>query len=235
MIIINISGPPGIGKTSICKALSSAISNYGIKTLCISLTGFHYASFIASQVLLQIFILLGKASFSSTKVHPYDCIPQEYLKPLLKLAYFLEFMSIYCKVLVLFLKIIILKPKIILIDEGFPHVMFNYTMFYYVRGSSFHLSLNRHLIRILAKLSQRFDVKMLLILPTNILSVAEGWRSRDSGTPNRIILQHLQAYYMITPLFIKLLKNLPVEVAVFNDLRDGLSFILKHVLMGIRG
>jgi hypothetical protein len=229
--VINISGPPAIGKTTFVRQLSIAMSRHDIKTFYVQLTGFHYLSFVFSKFLYIFFKSFGKLSFFyrdskvATKVNPYDCIPQEYLKPLLKFTYFLELISINYKILNLLLKIMILKPKIVLIDEGFPHIMLNYIMFYHARRCSLYTSLIRYLIRFLIKLSKYFSIKIVFIFPTDMSSITRNWKNRDPNLPYSIISRHLQTYITIIQYIIKLLEDASIEVLILNDFKMDFAIL----------
>jgi hypothetical protein len=231
--IINLSGPPSVGKTTLSKILKIMFLRNNIKCVYSSFTGFHYVSFLFSKTLYILFKLFGKITplckgLMITKVNLFDCVPSRYLKPLLRFIYCLEIISLYNKLLNIFLKAMLLRPKIVLIDEGFPHLMFYYTLFYYFRGSTFYRSLNKHLFRSFIKLTRHFNVKIIFILPSIDYAI-NNWRKRDPYIPKYMILNWLRMYYTFIWYYIKLFKALNVNVLIFNNSKHAIHYILKDL------
>jgi hypothetical protein len=199
----------------------------------VSFTGFHCFSYLFSRTIYMFFRLIGKISSlcRSTKcavrAHPYDCVPLEYETSLVKLIYLLEVLSFYCKALEILLRIAIFRPHIVLLDEGFPHVMLNYLMFFYTRKSMLYKSLNRHVVRFLQIFSRHSNEFIILyVLPTQN-RVIDYWMKRDPCLPRSLVIGWTRTYYTLMPAIIKLIEKITnKKILVFNDIKKTFHYIL---------
>jgi hypothetical protein len=179
---------------------------------------------------LQAQILLHKRSKDASKIHPYDFIPIEYSKKFLKIIYVIEIISIYIKLLVLFVKVKVLKPKIVIIDEGFPNVIFNYILFFKTRNSSLYIKMIKHIIRQLTIFSRNFDVIVMVIYQPNIYNIFERRVKRDPDIPKSIIMGTLLWYYALHSHIITLLKAIPyLKIIEIDNTKHCISYVLTLV------
>ena len=235
-IVINVSSPPATRKTTLCRALSSSLSKYGIRVSYVSFTGFHNFSYLFSRVLYLIFKVLGKTSplcrnpSSIAKIHPYDCIPLEYEIALIKLIYMLETLSLHYKVLGILSGIAIFRPRVVLLDEGFPHIILNYIMFFHTRKSRLYRHLNRLVARILKMFSRYFDEFVIIqVLPIENKAI-DYWTRRDPYLPRSLITGWIKAYYIFMPTVIKLLEGVTSrKIIVFNNMEEAYRYTLSFL------
>jgi len=240
-VVINVGGPPAAGKTTTSRILAYILKKYDIKSYYTQLTGFHYLSFIFSKFICVIFKLLRKISLQAqillrrhsrgaSKIHPYDFIPFEYSKRLLKIIYVIEIISIYIKLLVLFVKIKVLKPKIIIVDEGFPNVIFNYILFFRTRNSSLYIKMIKHIVQQLIIFSRNFDVTVMVIYQPNIYDIFEKRVKRDPDIPKSVIMGTLYWYYALLPHIIALLKTVPyLKIVEVDNTKYCISYVLALI------
>jgi len=235
-IVINISGPPATGKTSLCKILSVVLSRNNIKFYYTSFTGFHGFSYLFSIILYAFFKLLNKVSSlckdqkNRNRIHPYDCIPIEYTAALSKLLCLLEILSLYFKILIMILKINAFRPRVVLLDEGFPHIILNYIMFFHTRKFKLYKFLNKHVIRLLYLL-KRSKIIVIFIVPSQDKAI-EYWVKRDHYLPSSQVVGWIRIYYIIIPTIIKMMKESMnnAEMISFNNAKEVLRYILLKIV-----
>jgi hypothetical protein len=232
-IIINVSGPPAIGKTTLCKALSVMLARNSVKSYYTSFTGFHNLSYLFSKMLYIFFKLLNKINplcKKPSKIHPYDCIPIEYTVTSSRLIYLLEILSLHLKTLIMFLKIAVFRPQIVLLDEGFPHVILNYITFFHARRSRLYIPLNNYVIRFLQIFLRHFNVIIISIYPPRNKAI-EYWVKRDSYLPLSQCVAWIEMYYTLIPSIVKMMKRfMDIEVLYFNSAEEAFQHILKTVV-----
>jgi hypothetical protein len=230
-IIINVSGPPAIGKTSLCKRLRAMLARNGVKSYYSSFTGFHNLSYLFSKVLYILFFkLLNKINplcKNPSKIHPYDCIPIEYTVTLSRPIYLLEILSLYLKTLIMFLKIAVFRPQVVLLDEGFPHVILNHIAFFYIRKSKLYISLNGHIIRLLQIFLRHFNIIIILVNPSRNEAI-KYWVKRDFYLPLSLCTAWIEMYYTLIPSIVKMIKRfMDIEVLFFSSAEEAFQYILK--------
>jgi len=234
-IIVNVSGPPATGKTSLCKTLSAMLARNSIKSYYTPFVGFHNLSYLFSKVLYVLFKLLNKIDplcKNPGKIHPYDCIPIEYTISLSRLIYLLEILSLYLKTLIMFLKITVFRPQVVLLDEGFPHVILNHIAFFHTRRSKRYISLSNHIIRFLQILLRHFNVIIILVYPPRNEAI-EYWIKRDPYLPLSQCIAWTEVYYTLIPSIVKMIKrSIDIEVLLFSSAKEALQYILK--IMGVK-
>jgi len=119
--LLMVSGPDGIGKSTLCNALSK---KYGCHYE--RLIGFHYLSYALlrfQSILLKILHPKSKYIMSMSLLdHPYALC---YTKRLVRILYISEVISLYSAILIKILMPSILF-KCIIIDEGFINTIANY-------------------------------------------------------------------------------------------------------------
>lgn len=96
-MVVEVSGPPASGKTTFSKLLVNYLLKKRIKFLYLSITGFHYASFLYSLILFKIINFVYKLEEKCKKCNLYDNIPNNYLKRHMKIILVYELISLYIK------------------------------------------------------------------------------------------------------------------------------------------
>jgi hypothetical protein len=229
-IVISISGSPATGKTSLCKTLGVVLSRNNIGFYYTSFTGFHNFSYLFSEVLHIFFKLLNKVNplcKNDSKVHPYDCIPIEYTDTLSRFICFLEILSLYLKALIVLLKIAISRPRVVLLDEGFPHIILNYIMFFYTRKSKLYRHLNKHVTKLLQFFLKRFKIIAIFIIPLQD-KVVKYWIKRDPYLPSLLVIGWTKTYYVIIPSIVKMMKEfMDIETLFFSNTEEAFYYILN--------
>jgi hypothetical protein len=235
-IVINISGSPATGKTSLCKMLGVVLSRNNIGFYYTSFTGFHNFSYLFSEVLHIFFKLLNKVNplcKNDSKVHPYDCIPIEYTDTLSRFICFLEILSLYLKALIVLLKIAISRPRVVLLDEGFPHIILNYIMFFYTRKSKLYRFLNKHAIKLLYHFLKRFKLIIIFIIPPQDKAI-KYWIKRDPYLSSSRVVEWVKIYYAIIQSIVKVMKEfMNVEILLFSNTKEAFYYILRIVGAGL--
>lgn len=234
--IINVSGPPASGKTTLCRTLVSVFERYGIKCLVESLTGFHYLSFMYAITLI-ILIYLGYAKYiykervRRRRLNPYDVIPKHILKRHLdSIIYTFEFISLFLKFLIIKLKIFLMRPRIVLLDEGVVNTSFYYILFFHSRESALWKKLLQKLWILLHKLCSKTRCLIVLLLP-ELNEEIRLWVKRDDIPKLERAKIYIYSYRKLYPSILRILThgNVDIEIYSFNNVYEALEFISRLI------
>lgn len=238
LFIINISGPPASGKTTLCRTLASIFERYGVKCLIESLTGFHYLSFIYAITLIILVYLkyakrIYKGNVKRHRLNPYDVIPKRVLKKHLNnTIYIFELVSLFLKFLIIKFKIFLIRPKVVFLDEGILNTAFYYILFFHLRNSMLWRKLLQKLRVLLYSLCSKARCLIVLLLP-RLNEEIRSWIKRGDVPRLEKARNYIYIYKRLYPVILKTLvfcEDVNIEIYSFSNANEALKSIGKLIL-----
>lgn len=237
LLIINISGPPASGKTTLCRILASVLKKYGIKCLYVPLTGFHYMSFVYAITLITLTYLgyarcIYEEAVKRHKLNPYDVVPRYILnRHLNNTVYMFELISLFLKFLIIKFRIFLMRPKVILLNEGILNTAFYYIFFFYSRESILWRRLLQKLRILLHRLCGKARCLVVLLLP-ELNEEIRLWIKRGDIPRLEKAKNYIYIYRKLCPTILKVLthSDVSIEIYSFNNASEALKSIGKLIL-----
>ena len=215
-VLIFVSGPVGVGKTTFSTILFRLMLSQGHGVCYRSLTAFPLFSYMFFKLLATLLYGLNVVRYHErVRIHPSTLFilrVKSIPKPITVLFMFLESLSM---LLSLYYKVILscMNRRVIIVDEGFLNMVANYIEVFGKR-SAFLIAL---IAILLQKLQKRFKLS-IIYLDAADTTLIERWRTRGypAFTPIVDVMHHLM-YVRLIRFSKKLLSNMTSLIELNTD------------------